>query len=71
MGNQSSKTINYRICNYHAIFSSQQLITNNKMDFDEREHLGHVIIREIFEKNFSSNIHDIIFNCDTKILDIG
>ncbi|CAB4419271.1 unnamed protein product [Rhizophagus irregularis] len=70
MGNHSSKTTNYYTCNYHVMFSSQKLITKNKMDFDEREHLGHVIIREIFKKNFSSNVHDIL-NRDTKILDIG
>ncbi|GES77820.1 S-adenosyl-L-methionine-dependent methyltransferase [Rhizophagus clarus] len=41
------------------------------MDFDEREHLGHILMREVFENNFSSHIHDIISNRDTKILDIG
>jgi hypothetical protein len=71
MGNRSSKTTNNDTCNSHVMFNSQKLISKNKMDFDEREHLGHTLIREIFKKNFSSRINNILKSYNTKVLDIG
>ncbi|RIA98247.1 S-adenosyl-L-methionine-dependent methyltransferase [Glomus cerebriforme] len=55
--------------NYYELFSTYKYET--KGDFDEKEHLVHVVIREIFKGNFSSPIQDILSDPDAKILDVG
>ncbi|RIA98249.1 S-adenosyl-L-methionine-dependent methyltransferase [Glomus cerebriforme] len=72
MGNHLVKknSINHD-SNFHKLFSSYKLINENRVGFDEREHLGHALIRDIFKGNFSSPIQDILFDSDTNILDVG
>ncbi|GES77818.1 S-adenosyl-L-methionine-dependent methyltransferase [Rhizophagus clarus] len=55
--------------NCHDLWTS--LKTGEKSEHDEKEHLQHVIIKELFKANFSSPIHNILSDPDAKILDVG
>ncbi|RGB30158.1 S-adenosyl-L-methionine-dependent methyltransferase [Rhizophagus diaphanus] len=57
------------ISNYHEMLSSFKL--EEKSDHDEKEHLVHFIIKELFKGNFSSPIHNILSDPNAKILDVG
>ncbi len=64
MGNNSSKnTSNTSTTSFYE--------HDNKEDRDELGHLIHVLVKEIFKTNFSSNIHNVLLDRNTKILDIG
>lgn len=58
------------LSNPHMIFP-YKLMFEDKDAYSERNHLGHVLLRETFNGNFSSNIRDILLCPDTKVLDVG
>lgn len=73
MGSYFSKKCccsNNALSNSHMIFP-YKLLLEDKDAYSEKEHLGHVLLRETFNGNFSSNIQDILLRPDTKVLDVG
>lgn len=66
MGKYLSKETKTR--NSHDIFSRSY---ESKDDYNEGEHCIHIVTRDMFKVNFSSNIQDVLLNSNTKILDVG
>ncbi|RIA98248.1 S-adenosyl-L-methionine-dependent methyltransferase [Glomus cerebriforme] len=69
MGNSISKKTKNNL-NYSELFPSKSIL-ENKEDYEELEHLGHGILREVFQGNFSSPIQNILLDPNAKILDVG